>query len=211
MKKYRDHYFEKAKRENYPARSVYKLKEIDKALRILRPGARILDLGASPGSWSLFAAEKVGPAGLVLAVDLTPARTDFPRNVTFVQDDAFAPGPELSRQLADASPFDAIISDMAPKTTGIKLTDQTRSLELCECAFELSKRHLRQGGHLLVKIFQGPDFKAFMDSLKPFFTTVKGFKPESSRAESKEMFLAALGAKYGPKKDEAEGEDAGGV
>jgi len=198
MKKYRDHYFEKAKRENYPARSVYKLKEIDKALRILRPGAKILDLGASPGSWSLFAAEKIGPSGLIVAVDLNPPGTEFPRNVTFVQDDAFSPGPELSRLLAATSPFDAIISDMAPNTTGIKLTDQTRSLELCECAFELSKRHLRLGGHLLVKIFQGPDFKAFMDSLKPFFTTVKGLKPESSRSESKEVFLAAMGAKFRP-------------
>jgi 23S rRNA (uridine2552-2'-O)-methyltransferase len=198
MKKYRDHYFEKAKQENYPARSVYKLKEIDAGLHLLRRGAKVLDLGAAPGSWTLFAAEKVGLEGRVLSVDLSPAGAEFPRNVTFVQDDAFFPGPELTTLLAAASPFDLIISDMAPNTTGIKLTDQSRSLELCERAFELARAHLRQGGHLLVKIFQGPDSKAFMDSLKPYFTKVRGLKPASSRAESKEIFIAALIAKFGP-------------
>ena len=89
MKEYRDHYFLKAKEEHYPARSVYKLKEIDSKFKIFRRGMRVLDLGAAPGSWSLGAAEKVGPQGLVLGCDLQPARTVFPPQVTFMQEDVF--------------------------------------------------------------------------------------------------------------------------
>ena len=89
MKEYRDHYFLKAKRENYPARSVYKLKELDAKFRLLRPGQKILDLGAAPGSWSLGAAEKVGSKGLVLACDIQSTETTFPPQVTFMQEDVF--------------------------------------------------------------------------------------------------------------------------
>lgn len=192
MKKYRDHYFNRAKQENYPARSVYKLQEIEKQFSLFRPGQTVIDLGAAPGSWTQFASKKVGDKGRVLAVDLNEAGTSLPGNVLFFQDDAFEPGPELARAIEEHAPFDLVISDMAPKTTGINFTDQVRSLELCERALEVADLWLKPGGHLVVKIFQGPDVKAFTDSLRPRFARVKTFKPKSSRAESKEIFIIGM-------------------
>ncbi len=192
MKKYRDHYFNRAKQENYPARSVYKLQEIEKQFSLFRPGQTVIDLGAAPGSWTLYASKKVGDKGRVLAVDLNEAGISLPGNVIFFQDDAFEPGPELSKAIEEHAPFDLVISDMAPKTTGIKFTDQARSLELCERALEVADVWLKPGGHLVVKIFQGPDVKAFTDSLRPRFAKVKTFKPKSSRAESKEIFIIGM-------------------
>jgi len=192
MKKYRDHYFNRAKAENYPARSVYKLQEIEKQCSLFRPGQTVIDLGAAPGSWTLYASKMVGERGRVLAVDLQEAGISLPGNVTFFQDDAFEPGPELSRTIEEFAPFDLVISDMAPKTTGVKFTDQARSLELCERALEVAQLWLKPGGHLVVKIFQGPDVKAYTDSLRAFFTKVKTIKPKSSRAESKEIFIIGM-------------------
>lgn len=193
MKKYRDHYFQRAKRENYPARSVYKLQEINKRFRVLAPGAKVLDLGAAPGSWSLYAAKIVGGKGEVLAVDLQSVDTSFPQNVTFVQADVFEPDEQLERELAERQPFDAVVSDMAPKTTGHKFTDQARSANLCEEALALARKVLVQGGSFVVKMFAGPDTKAFTDQLRTQFDTVKTFKPKSSRDESKETFIIGLG------------------
>jgi 23S rRNA (uridine2552-2'-O)-methyltransferase len=192
MKKYRDHYFNRAKKENYPARSVYKLQEIEKQFSLFRPGQTVIDLGAAPGSWTLFASKKVGDKGRILSVDLLEAGVSLPGNVAFYQDDAFEPGIELAQAILEHAPFDLVISDMAPKTTGVKFTDQTRSLELCERALEVADAWLAPGGHLVIKIFQGPDVKAFTDSLRPRFTKVKTFKPKSSRAESKEIFIIGM-------------------
>ena len=197
MKKYRDHYFEKAKRENYPARSVYKLEELDQRFGLLKPGMRVLDLGAAPGSWTLYAAKRVGASGRVLGLDLSATDTAFPGNVTFLVADAFSDDPELRRILEELAPFDVVVSDMAPKTTGVKLTDQTRSLELCERAFELAERLLKPGGGFVAKIFEGPDVKPWTDALRKRFDTVKGFKPKSSRSESKETFITGLGFRPG--------------
>ena len=94
------------------------------------------------------------------------------------------------------APFDIVLSDMAPKTTGIKITDQSRSVALCERALSVAQLHLKQHGHFVVKIFEGPDVKAYTDSLRPLFDTVKSFKPKSSRAESKEMFIIGLGFRH---------------
>ncbi len=197
MKKYQDHYFKKAKQESYPARSVYKLQEIQKQCSLLGPGQTVLDLGASPGSWTLFCAEKVGPNGRVLAVDVNPPGISFPPVVTFVEDDAFAPGPELTAALEDHAPFDVVVSDMAPKTTGVKFADQANSLELCERALAMARAFLKPGGRLVVKIFQGPDVKAFSDDMRRSFATVKAIKPKSSRPESKEIFYVGLGFRPG--------------
>ena len=131
MKEYRDHYFLKAKQENYPARSVYKLKEIDGRFKIFRKGMKVLDLGAAPGSWSLGAAERVGAQGKVLACDIQSTVTVFPPNVEFHQEDVFRRSEAFERQLAETGPFHVVMSDMAPQTTGTKFTDQARSLELC--------------------------------------------------------------------------------
>jgi len=193
MKKVQDHYFKRAKQENYPARSVYKLQEMDKSFQLLRPGQTVLDLGATPGSWTLYAAKKVGPSGRVIAVDLNPTATPFPENVTFLVADALDPGPEFSALLASVKPVDLVISDMAPKTTGQRITDQARSLELVEQALALAGTCLIHGGHFVAKIFQGPDVKAFTDSMRGSFEKVKTAKPKSSRSESFEQFIVGLG------------------
>jgi len=193
MKQYRDHYFKRAKAENYPARSVYKLQEMDVKFHLLKPGMKVLDLGAAPGSWTLFAAKKIGPAGHVLALDIQTTEQEFPENVHFMVHDAFEDSPELLAVLEPLFPFDLVMSDMAPRTTGVKFTDQARSLELCERARDVALKRLKHGGNFVAKIFEGPDAKVFQESLRPYFEKVRGFKPKSSRAESKETFLLGLG------------------
>lgn len=189
MKEYRDHYFLKAKKENYPARSVYKLKELDAKFRLLGKGMRVLDLGAAPGSWSLAAAEKVGAQGLVLGCDIQTTTTAFPPQVCFVQEDVFERSPAFEEQLAATGPFDLVMSDMAPRTTGTRFTDQARSLELTLEALALACQHLKKGGAFVVKIFMGPDIQELLTPMRKAFARVKSFKPQSSRAESKETFF----------------------
>lgn len=193
MKEYRDHYFLKAKRENYPARSVYKLKELDAKFRLLKPGMKVLDLGAAPGSWSLGVAEKVGSKGLVLACDIQSTETAFPPQVLFMQEDVFQRSTAFEAKLAELGPFDLVISDMAPRTTGTRFTDQARSLELTLEALAVACLHLKQGGNFVVKIFMGPDIQDLLTPMRKTFSSVKSFKPKSSRAESKETFFTGLG------------------
>ncbi|MFH1914310.1 MAG: RlmE family RNA methyltransferase [Pseudomonadota bacterium] len=193
MKQYQDKYFRRAKKENYAARSVYKLKEMDKRFGLFKKGQTVLDLGAAPGSWSQYASERVGPQGRVLAVDIQPTKHTFSDTITFLQADVFSESPELLAAMEPLAPFDLVISDMAPKTTGIKFADQANSLELCERAFEVAAKRLKRGGHFAVKIFDGAETKTFVDSLRPHFEKVKHFKPYSSRSESKELFIVALG------------------
>ena len=193
MKNYRDHYFKKAKQDNYPARSVYKLQELDAKFKVLRPGQKVLDLGAAPGSWTLYAAERVGPAGRVLAADLQATAQGFPPNVTFRREDVFTRTPEFEAELAAWRPFDLVLSDMAPSTTGHRGTDQARSMALAEEALALASVSLVKGGHFVVKIFQGPDEQAYLKRMRELFDQVKSFKPKSSRAESKEMFCVGMG------------------
>jgi len=192
MKEYRDHYFQKAKKDNYPARSVYKLKDMDRRFKLLKPGQKIMDLGAAPGSWTMYAAEKAGKKGKVLAVDLNPLHVALPDNVSFFQEDIFSEAPEYLQRVREIAPFDLVLSDMAPQTTGIKFTDQARSHRLAESAFELSLEWLKTGGHVVVKIFQGPDSHDLARRMKLEFKRVKQFKPKSSRAESKEIFFLAM-------------------
>ncbi len=193
MKKYRDYYFLKAKQENYPARSVYKLKEMDSRFHLLKAGMHVLDLGAAPGSWSLGAAEKVGKTGLVLAADIQETLTVFPDNVLFMQEDVFERSAEFEAVLAKFAPFDLVMSDMAPFTTGNKFTDQSRSHDLCVQALEIATLYLKPGGNFIVKIFMGPDVQEYLVTLRKLFVRVQGFKPQSSRSESKETFYLGFG------------------
>ncbi len=193
MKTYRDHYFKKAKQDNYPARSVYKLEEIEKQSRLIFSGAAVLDLGACPGSWTLYAAQRTGPGGRVLGIDLNPPGTAFPGNVTYLTGDMLDPGPEILEAFASFGPFDVVLSDMAPKTTGVKFTDQARSLELAEAALSVAVARLKPGGAFVVKIFQGPDSPAYQKGLRDYFEKVRVAKPKSSRPESKEVFYVATG------------------
>lgn len=197
MKEYRDHYFLKAKRENYPARSVYKLKEIDNRFKIFRKGMIVLDLGAAPGSWSMGASEKVGVQGKVLSCDIQTTDTVFPDNVSFHQEDVFNRSEAFNALLAERGPFDVVMSDMAPQTTGTRFTDQARSLELCLEALAVATAFLKPGGTFIVKFFMGPDLMELLQPMRGAFVRVTAFKPQSSRSESKETFYIGLDFKPG--------------
>jgi 23S rRNA methylase len=201
MKTYRDHYFLKAKQENYPARSIYKLKEIAKRFPVFKPGMRVLDLGAAPGSWSLGAAKMVGEKGSVLGADIQTTETVFPSTVTFMQEDVFNRSTAFEAELAARAPFHVVMSDMAPSTIGHRATDQARSAALCEEALYVAERYLAPGGSFIVKVFMGPDIKKFSDAMRKTFATVRSFKPQSSRSESMETFYIGLGFRGLPPHD----------
>ncbi len=191
----RDRFFQRAKKEGLRARSAYKLEEIQRRLRILRPGARVLDLGAAPGGWCQIAAREVGPRGLVLGVDLEPIPGLPPPVRTWVAD-AFAP--ELLERLRTegGAPYDAVLSDLAPKTSGVRGTDEARSLALAERAVELARQVLKPAGSVVVKVFMGGGFDDFLRAFKRAFGQVKVVKPEASVARSsKEVYLVGQGLK----------------
>ncbi len=204
MKKYRDHYFLKAKQEKYPARSIYKLKEIDARFHIFKPGLRVLDLGAAPGSWMLGAAEKVGPSGLVIGADIKTTDTPFPAQAVFFQENVFERSQEFEALLQEKGPFHVVLSDMAPSTTGHRGTDQARSAALYEEALTVAFSCLIKGGSFVVKVFMGPDAHPFLQKLRAHFTRAQAFKPAGSRSESIETFFVALGFKGLPLPDPPE-------
>lgn len=186
-----DHLTEKARSQGYPARSVYKLEEIQKKFAMIQKKDAILDLGCSPGSWLLYAAKETGGQGRVLGIDLKPVETKLPDNVTAVQDDILRPKhPECLNQVQR---FDLVMSDMAPATTGRKDVDAARSVELCRMALEAALNNLKTKGRFICKIFQGNEFKAFEKEVKTSFTECRIFKPESCRKQSKEIYIIAKG------------------
>lgn len=179
-----------AKEKGYPARSVFKLKEIQEKFKIIRPGYRVLDLGASPGSWSQYLCEIIGKEGRVIGVDIEPVKFQS-RLFTFLQRDVFELTPEDFKTLG-VEEFDVIVSDMAPKTTGIEVTDHRRSMELAERALELAKALLKSGGSMVVKVFDGPELPRLRKEFEKFFRDVKIFRPQATRKGSKELFIIAL-------------------
>lgn len=184
-----DHYARQAQRDSFPARSVYKLEEIDRRLRLVRPGRRVLDLGAAPGSWSLYLANGVGPGGFVLAVDLQPLRVALPANARFLHGSCF----DLGREIGEAGPYDLVVSDMAPSTIGDRGTDQYRSFELFSGAVDLAAVHGRPGSDFVGKLFQGPSFEEARTRLRGLYAEVRIVRPKATRAESYELFLVGLG------------------
>ena len=158
-----DHYAEKARKENYPARSVFKLREIQQKTNLLKKGDRVLDLGCAPGSWLLQAAEYVGPGGFVLGIDLVELDVALPNHAIARVGDIFNVEPELTKTEA---PFHVILSDMAPLTTGQKNVDAARSMALCEMALWVAKSLLLPEGSFVCKIFQQGDFQQFITKVK---------------------------------------------
>jgi len=191
----RDRFFQRAKQEGLRARSAYKLEEIQRRLRILRPGGRVLDLGAAPGAWCQIAAREVGPSGLVLGVDLEPI-AGLPAPVRSWVADAFAPELPDRLRAEGGAPYDAVLSDLAPKTSGVRGTDEARSLALAERAVELARELLKPKGSLVVKVFMGGGFEGFLREVKQAFAQVKVVRPEASVARgSKEVYLVGQGLK----------------
>lgn len=188
----KDHYFKKAKELNFAARSVFKLEEIDAKYKIVKPGQTVLDLGASPGSWSQYCSQKIGPSGRILGVDLSPVTVRLP-NAVFIQADLRDLHLEESfREHGFVPPFDLVISDMAPKTTGIRITDQARSVELVELALDVADRFLKPGGHFVAKLFHSEDFSKLKETIRSRYERFEAMKPESTRKISKEIFLIGL-------------------
>ena len=188
-----DHFAKKAKKEQFVARSVYKLMEIDKKYRLIRSGDQVLDLGASPGSWSQYASQKIGDKGRLLGIDLKKVFLSLP-NAVFMKGDILNLdfGPVLE-QHGFTKPFDTIISDMAPDTTSSRFTDQMKSLELCEMALDVCHRLLKPGGNFVCKIFDSGDAMGFRDDLKTYFKTVQLLRPKSVQQSSKEFFMIGMG------------------
>lgn len=188
-KRPQDHWGRKAKRDGYAARSVYKLEEIDRRVKLLRPGMRVVDLGAYPGSWTMYAAERVGPKGRVLGLDIQQFRGGLPEWAEIRHGDILSV--ELEKELGPNS-FDVLVSDMAPNTTGHRFTDQARSHRLFMRALEVAEAVLVPGGHFVGKIFQGEDFELARKAVARVFEESKIVKPPASRAESYETFLIGL-------------------
>ena len=194
MRKIQDYYFKKAKKENYPARSVYKLEEAQKKYRFMKTGNTVLDLGCQPGSWTIYAAKIVGPKGLVVGVDLQEGKRISIANaaeIIWFCDDIMADDIIVKIQKIRRN-FRVILSDIAPGTSGNKWVDQQLSLNLARRVLELSGELLESGGNLYVKVFEGEDFKEFVDSVRKSFKMVKIIKPKSSRSESREVFILGM-------------------
>ena len=191
MKEYQDYFFKKAKKEGVLSRAFFKLEELDKRRRLLAPGAAVLDIGCSPGSWMQYAAKRAGEKGCVVGVDKNPPTGSFPAWVHFIRGDILAVRGEDLLQAAGRK-FDAVLSDAAPSTTGERFVDQQNSLRLAERALALAREVLKPGGHLVMKIFQGPDAKKLLDACRVEFEEVQTEKPQSSRKESFEVYCVAL-------------------
>ncbi|HCM25127.1 MAG: 50S rRNA methyltransferase [Treponema sp. GWB1_62_6] len=194
-----DHWSLKAQKEGYPARSVYKLKEMDEKFGLLRNvrGGRVLDIGAAPGSWSLYALRKMAGAGFLAAVDLSPLSRAFDRglfegdNFFFVQGDVY--DASIREALVARGPYRLVMSDVAPSTTGNRSVDTLRSLALAEEVVNYAELCLEAGGNLVVKVFQGGDTQEILKRMRLLFTSARGFKPETCRPESFETYYLGIG------------------
>lgn len=187
-----DHYVQEAQRRGYRSRAAFKLIDLDARDKLLRPGMAVVDLGAAPGSWAQVLRERVGAGGRIVAVDLLPM--DPVAGVVFVQAD-FREDAGLAavEQALGGKPVDLVVSDMAPNLSGVEPADQARSVHLCELALDFAISHLRDGGDLAVKVFQGSGLAELQRAMAVRFDKVYARKPKSSRDRSREMFLVAKG------------------
>lgn len=185
-----DPFVQRAKAEGWRSRAAFKLMEIDEKDRLLKPGMVVVDLGAAPGSWSQYAAKRIRPGGILFALDLLPMEPL--EGVSFIQGD-FREDDALHRLEAGLGgrAVDLVLSDMAPNMSGVQVTDQARAIHLAELALDFARAHLKPGGDLLVKTFQGADFMELRKALGEAFETVQVRKPGASRDRSAETFLLA--------------------
>ncbi len=187
--KVKDHYFNKAKSENYLARSIYKLEEIDEKYKILRAGNVVVDLGYFPGSWIQYTSKVIGDTGRVIGIDIQGVNKKLSglKNVQVYQKDIF--DIQDLAQLSVSDKFDVVLSDMAPNTTGIRSLDQDRSLSLVESVFGLLPRFLKPGGNFVIKVFDSHHAQVYLKEQKNLFNEFHFLKPKSTRSVSKEFFV----------------------
>ena len=186
-----DFWSQKAFSEGYPARSVYKLKEIDEKFGMIKKNYTVLDLGSAPGSWTTFLLRKMEGSGKVVSCDLNPlAKSVKGDNLVFIQGDLNAP--QIRQAIKQNGPYDLVVCDAAPKTTGNRTVDTARSEQLVEMAVWYAQTMLKTGGNFAVKIFQNGDQQKILKSMREIFESAKGFKPEACRAESFETYLIGV-------------------
>lgn len=194
MRKINDYYSRKAKKDKYPARSIYKLEEAQLKYKFLKRGDSVLDLGCYPGSWSMYASEVIGPKGIVVGVDLQQADQKERAGgapIHWLCQDIMEP--ELLVQVRKYRPaYNVMVSDLAPRTTGNKWTDAQKSLNLVRETLALTDELLLKKGHFICKVFQGEDFPEFVAQVKRRFAMAKVLKPKSSRIESREVFVLGM-------------------
>ncbi|HEU4579132.1 MAG TPA: RlmE family RNA methyltransferase [Polyangiaceae bacterium] len=190
-----DRFTRAAKAAGYPARSVFKLEEIQRRYRIFRQGQRVLDLGAAPGSWTMYVSKEVGPSGRVLAADLSEFPGGVPGNVTVRQLDVMKAG---RAELGDLAPYQVVLSDMAPRTSGNKARDQALSFELCQRALLLADELGGADSHIVLKLFMSNDFKALETALRARYAECRTVRPEATRSQSTEVFLVGLRRRAAP-------------
>ena len=183
----RDAYVQRARREGRIARSAYKLIQIDERDRLLRPGGRVVDLGAAPGGWSAYAAERVGAKGLVLALDRLPMEPLA--GVEIVEGDFSDNAVAAALESQAQGGIDLVMSDMAPNFSGTRAVDQPRAIELAELALYFAELVLRENGDFLVKVFQGEGFDVLLREMRSRFKRVLTRKPDASRSRSRELYL----------------------
>ena len=184
----KDHYYKEAKKQGYRARSAFKLIQINNRYHILRKGSIIIDLGASPGGWSQVASRY----GRVIAIDIKKMMPI--EGVEFIEGDITDEN-TVSRIKDIASEVDAVISDASPSLSGKYEMDQARSVWLCEHALKIAKEFLKEGGNFVCKIFEGSNFKEFLEDVKKSFMMVKLHRPQASRKASSEIYIIAKGYK----------------
>ena len=190
--KRKDAFYERAKQAGYRSRAAYKLAELDDRYRLMRRGDRVLDLGAWPGGWLQVAAARCGREGTIIGVDTATIDPLGLVNVRTIA--ASVLDPAFERHLAAVAPdrFDVLLSDLAPKLTGVRATDEARARELAEAALTVAERILRPGGRMLMKLFMGEETRPIVERARARFRTVKLTKPEATRRGSMEMYLIAL-------------------
>jgi len=186
----RDRFHQKAKREGFLARAVYKLEELDTKFELLHVGDRVLDLGCSPGSWLQYARQRVGDDGALVGLDRGPLAKP-PPGARIVVGDVLTI--EIAELRGELPAFDVVLSDMAPDTSGIRHLDQARSEVLFERALEIACAVLAPGGNFVGKLFQGPDFKRLTEAVRARFGVAKTAKPASSRQISIEQYVIGKG------------------
>jgi 23S rRNA (uridine2552-2'-O)-methyltransferase len=192
----KDAYWAKARQEGFAARSVFKLQEVDDLHHFLLPGAHVLDLGCAPGSWLQLIADRVGRKGVVVGVDLSPMGITLPPHVTTLQEDVNKI--DVSTLPAGLLPLDALVSDLAPHTTGIRSTDQARSFDLTALALRMADRMLRPGGSYLAKTFQGPDTPRLLQAVRARYDKAITIRPKATRKPSFEVYLLGKGFRGAP-------------
>jgi 23S rRNA (uridine2552-2'-O)-methyltransferase len=193
-----DPYVEKARAEGYRSRAAYKLIELDDRFHLLKPGARVVDLGAAPGGWSQVAAARVGSAGgkgRVVAIDIL--EMDAIPGVEVLHLDFLDDAAPERLTAALGGPADVVLSDMAPATTGHRQTDHMRIMALCEAALDFARQVLAPGGSFLAKVLRGGTEGALLADMKRDFAAVRHVKPPASRADSAELYVLATGFRGG--------------